>query len=48
MSKALEEYESYGERGADAAAKLRFEVEYLSRWLPKPSPEHSQTYRERS
>jgi len=35
MSKALVEYESYGERGADAAAKLRFEVEYLGRWLPQ-------------
>ena len=36
MGKALAEYESYGERGAEAAAKLRFEVEYLKRWLPKP------------
>ena len=35
MGKALAEYESYGERGAEAAAKLRFEVEYLGRWLPK-------------
>ena len=35
MGKALAEYESYGERGAEAAAKLRFEVEYLERWLPK-------------
>ena len=40
MSKAVTEYESYGERGADTAAKLRFEVEYLERWLPKaPSEE---------
>ena len=40
MSKALAEYESYGERGAQAAAKLRFEVEYLGRWLPTaPSEE---------
>ena len=35
MGKALAEYESYGERGAESAAKLRFEVEYLERWLPK-------------
>ena len=35
MSKALTDYESYGDRGAQAAAKLRFEVEYLGRWLPK-------------
>lgn len=40
MGKALAEYESYGDRGAEAAAKLRFEVEYLGRWLPKaPSAE---------
>ena len=40
MSKALADYESYGDRGAEAAAKLRFEVEYLGRWLPKaPSAE---------
>ena len=35
MAKALAEYEGYGERGADAASKLRFEVEFLGRWLPK-------------
>jgi len=35
MGKALAEYESYGDRGAQSAAKLRFEVEYLGRWLPK-------------
>lgn len=40
MSKALEEYEGYGERGAEPAAKLRAEVEYLQRWLPEaPSDE---------
>lgn len=38
MRKALAEYESYGERGADAAAKLRFEVGYLERWLPRAPP----------
>lgn len=35
MRKALAEYEGFGDRGAEAAAKLRFEVDYLSRWLPK-------------
>jgi uncharacterized protein YqeY len=35
MDKSREEYESIGERGQAMAAKLRFEVEYLSRWLPK-------------
>ena len=35
MGKAVAEYESYGDRGAEMASKLRFEVEYLERWLPK-------------
>lgn len=34
MDKARREYEDLGERGAEMAAKLAFEVEYLSRWLP--------------
>lgn len=34
MQKSLAEYETLGERGQDMAAKLRFEIEYLSRWLP--------------
>ena len=34
MEKARREYEDLGERGADMAAKLAYEVEYLSRWLP--------------
>lgn len=34
MAKARDEYQELGERGADMAAKLGFEVEYLSRWLP--------------
>ena len=34
MDKAAGEYEALGERGADMAAKLRWEVSYLSRWLP--------------
>lgn len=45
MAKALADYESYGDRGAEAAAKLRFEVEYLERWLPKaPSAEEIATF----
>ncbi len=35
MDKSREEYASYGDRGAAMAAKLEFEVDYLSRWLPK-------------
>ena len=35
MDKARGEYEAAGERGAEMAAKLAFEVEYLSRWLPQ-------------
>jgi hypothetical protein len=35
MGKALAEFEGYGDRAAEAAAKLRFEVDFLSRWLPE-------------
>jgi len=35
MDKTRAEYEGYGERGADMAAKLAFEVEYLSQWTPE-------------
>ena len=35
MEKARAEYEQMGERGAEQAAKLEFEVDYLSRWTPK-------------
>ena len=34
MAKARDEYRDLGPRGADMAAKLGFEVDYLSRWLP--------------
>lgn len=34
MAKARDEYRELGERGADMADKLAFEVDYLSRWLP--------------
>jgi uncharacterized protein len=35
MDKSREEYAALGERGEEMADKLAFEVEYLSRWLPK-------------
>ena len=35
MDKARAEFEQGGERGAEMAAKLAWEVDYLSRWLPK-------------
>jgi uncharacterized protein YqeY len=34
MDKSRAEYEGYGDRGAEMAEKLAFEVDYLSRWLP--------------
>lgn len=35
MEKAKAEYEGLGERAQEMVRKLGFEVEYLSRWLPK-------------
>lgn len=35
LEKALAEYEAAGERGAAARADLRFEIDYLARFLPK-------------
>ena len=35
MTKAIAEYDDLGERGQEMATKLRFETEYLSRWIPK-------------
>ncbi len=34
MDKARREFEAAGERGADHAAKLAYEVDYLARWTP--------------
>lgn len=34
MDKAAREYDELGERGEEMAAKLHWEVDYLSRWLP--------------
>lgn len=41
MDKARSEYAEMGERGAAMAEKLAFEVDYLSRWLPKKMDEDS-------
>jgi uncharacterized protein len=35
MDKARDEFVALGERGAEAAEKLTFEIDYLARWLPK-------------
>jgi uncharacterized protein YqeY len=35
LQKALLEFEKVGERGAEQAAQLRFELAFLERWLPK-------------
>jgi hypothetical protein len=35
LQKALAEYEKLGDRGADQAAELRFEIEFCERYLPK-------------
>ena len=34
MGKAREEFLAVGERGAEQAAKLAYEIDYLSQWLP--------------
>lgn len=34
MEKTRVEYEGYGERGAEMASKLAYEVDYLSKWIP--------------
>jgi uncharacterized protein len=35
LQKALTEYEKVGDRGAEQAAELRFEIEFCERFLPK-------------
>lgn len=35
MDKAREEFVAAGERGAQQADKLAFEIEYLDRWMPR-------------
>jgi uncharacterized protein YqeY len=39
MSKAREEYEALGDRGAQMVRKLAFEISYLERWLPRKRSE---------
>jgi uncharacterized protein len=34
MSKSLDEYRGLGDQGAAMAARLAYEVDYLSRWIP--------------
>ena len=35
MTKAVEEYQSLGDRGAEMAVKIQFEIDFLSEWLPE-------------
>ncbi len=35
LQKALPDYEKAGDRGQAQAAQLRYEIEFLERWLPK-------------
>jgi uncharacterized protein YqeY len=35
MKKAVEEYESLGDRGVEMAEKIQGEIDFLSTWLPK-------------
>lgn len=40
--KSLQEYQELGDDGAETVRKLKWEIEYLSRWLPdKLSPEET-------
>lgn len=41
MDKARVEYEGYGDRGAEMAAQLAWEVGYLARWLPRKLDEEA-------
>ena len=35
MTKAVEEYQSLGDRGFEMAEKIQFEIDFLSGWLPE-------------
>ena len=35
MTKAVEEYQSLGDRGNEMAEKIQFEIDFLSEWLPE-------------
>ena len=41
LQKALAEYEKLGDRGADQAGELRFEIEFCERFLPKGMDERA-------
>ena len=35
MTKAVEEYQTLGDRGTEMAKKIQFEIDFLSEWLPE-------------
>ena len=35
MTKAVEEYQTLGDRGTEIAEKIQFEIDFLSEWLPE-------------
>ena len=35
MTKAVEEYQSLGDRGVEMAEKIQFEIDFLSGWMPE-------------
>ena len=35
MTKAVEEYQTLGDRGIEMAEKIQFEIDFLSEWLPE-------------
>ena len=35
MTKAVEEYQTLGNRGTEMAEKIQFEIDFLSEWLPE-------------
>lgn len=39
MKRARDEFVQAGDRGAEQAAKLDYEIEYLSRWMPQTAGE---------
>jgi uncharacterized protein YqeY len=39
MTKAVEEYQSLGERGEDMANQIQLEIDFLSEWLPEQMSE---------
>jgi uncharacterized protein YqeY len=39
MKRAQAEFEAAGERGAEQAAKLAYEIDYLSQWMPVQADE---------